>query len=297
MKKATRSKQLNMESYLKRAVVFIKFVEKERIESFLKKGELHFGKLDVYRQMAMVGLSKNPDTKIGDLNEDTWHEFFGPGTEMDFRFKKEMHRSSLQDGESATFRQDPLHPDAAAFCLIKLTANDFFVENENCKINLSVIQELEKDFPPQKYEVVVFTNINLLSLSISYKAPKSYVISTDVEYNDSTRRGVNRLINKLSYKGKATDLIPFVKYLRYKNQHEFRFLLEDSSELDKSNNLFVGPLREHTSVLSNLREVALSSWEMNGYISRLQLFDSLSYHFAGDRMKLFNNKLTNSRRA
>ncbi|ALO02906.1 hypothetical protein N7X57_00320 [Lactiplantibacillus paraplantarum] len=253
--------------------LFIKFVDKGRYLDFIQRGELHFGKLSEYRNMALPGVYDTVDTIIGDLNEDTLQQMFSENTqvqldEFGYRLKQE---------EYVTYREI-LHPNAAVFCFTVIPRSSLYsIGNNTFKINKALIERLLKDFPSSEKVPVVLNGIGyiweMIKLSTSTtRSMRGPVIYTDNQFSAVTlvRREIGRKIN-------SKDVIPFTKKKHYSNQNEYRFLLENTKSLNQQGNLEIGSLKKYTHAMADLTDISIQVSMEHRKLTRLEIYRGLEY--------------------
>ncbi|KRL98208.1 hypothetical protein ACUIJQ_12370 [Levilactobacillus hammesii] len=258
--------------------LFIKFVERKYLSGFLRKGELHFGRLSDYRGMALPGVYSNINTTIGDLDEDVLRREFGENSELEI----DKLKTKLTHGEYGTFRA-VLHPNAAAFCFTAIPRRFLYsIGNNTFKIDTGLINRLLQSFPPDKTVPVVLTGIGYIWEMVKIKSRGVGSARGPVLYIDDQNEAFDIVQNRMRKNIDLKDIVPFTKRRRYEEQYEYRFLVEESKVLDSNGNLYIGSLKKHAHRVQSLNNIYV---QVNVEItkkSQLDIYKMLKYHFLYD---------------
>ncbi|GAY71958.1 hypothetical protein [Lentilactobacillus kosonis] len=264
--------------------LYIKFVDKKYAYNFLN-GELHFGKMQEYRDTALPGVIGPANTSIGDLNEDVHLVSGGENSKIHFyRGGVEEAVSFLKKGEFFNFRA-VVHPDASAFCFTAVHRCELINDgNGGYHIRPEFIKKLENQFPPAEKVPFVILDPNFLWNMISLRARKIGIgcARAPICYCSDQNIGIRIQMDIFSNKVSPMNVVPFVKGLAYKDQSEYRFFLEDSSLLNSKNNLIVDSLQGKVTQVSDLSEVEVKQLSGTREISSDELFQNLEHHFWDD---------------
>ncbi len=257
----------------KNVPLFIKFIDKKRYPSFILNGELHFGKLSEYRNMALPGVYDTVDTVIGDLDEDTFYREFGENTQLFL----DRFGTRLKEKEYVTYRE-VLHPDAAAFCFTAIPRKALYsIGNNTFKINKILIKQLLKNFPSSEKVPVVLTGIGHIWEMIKLSTNETRSIRGPVIYTDNQALAVTLVRREMGGNIDSKGIVPLTKKSRYRNQYEYRFLLENTKQLNKQGNLKIGSLKNYVRSVDDLNDISIHLELRRKKLTRLEIYRSLQY--------------------